>query len=210
MDWLDTVSLYLSTDDFCAMRLVSQYTNAQRWQRMLYTTHKRRMQPTLWTIQDVICIKEETERESCGSSLRERSVVRYIKPKWREQVIIYTSYMLEPAYTEFMYNCKCDMYCECEPECYTLGRKCTDPQLCVCSDGYKLRSWAEFPHDFMRTIKYKPPIVYSPTDSYQMVELINSHEESVYIVSILLPSEVLNFSADRESKLNEDWETYFM
>jgi hypothetical protein len=43
-----------------------------------------------------------------------------------------------------------------------------------------------------------------------MVEVTGMYRETIYILSVLLPSEVLDFGADRKSKIKDNWRDYLV
>jgi hypothetical protein len=48
----------------------------------------------------------------------------------------------------------------------------------------------------------------SPSNEYQMVEVISKQMKSVHLASISLPVEMLNFDRNRGTKIADDWEKY--
>jgi hypothetical protein len=167
------------------------------------------MDPALEEVKLMQCTWTESKRGGPEDMLQETSIARYTKPDGGKYITVYSNCeAMEPIQIEYIYNCECDIICDCEFECRELGIECRNPQGCTCFADFQRACWVEFPDGFIEAIMGKFAFLYSPSDNYQMVEVINSYKNSVYFLSMLLPSEILDFSEDRYSKISDDWEEY--
>jgi hypothetical protein len=81
--------------------------------------------------------------------------------------------------------------------------------MCKTHNNCKLASWDTTTTDFMGNAIYSPKNFRSPSNSHQMIECTGMFCDRIYIISMLLPSEMLDFSANRISKIVSNWKDYF-
>jgi hypothetical protein len=210
MDWLDTVSRYLPTSDFLALREVARphRIDPHAWQRIVRNAHRRRMSRAL----QYICSKECTFRSADGEPSNTKSIAyraNYDIPSGRNLAVSYINDALtRGALMSLWYECECEVSCGCtvdcqDDNCSNLQVKCNTHKNCPCE------KWDRSPAQFLMCMAMlSSSRLRSPTNNYQMVEVVGAVQGTLCILSMLLPSEILDFGAERKSKIKNDWRDY--
>jgi hypothetical protein len=210
MDWLTDISLYLSVEDVCELRTVAgpYRINPYAWQRIVRNAHRRRMGRAL----QYIGTKECTFRSVDGEPSDTKSIAyraNYNIPTGSNLAVSYINDALtRGASMYFWYDCECEASCGCavdcqDDNCSNLQVKCNTHKNCPCE------KWDRSPAQFLMYMAMPSSSrLRSPTDNYQMVEVVGAVQGTLCILSVLLPSEILDFGADRKNKIKSNWRDY--